>query len=159
MRRTFRSAAALVAVSLAMSAAVVGLTSGPAAAAGWCNQTVWVDEVYWPLDPTVDKVRIPSTGQDWPHAQCELDTGAQGAAVKQLQLSLNTCYKENLGTDGKFGTLTKAALKRAQIKEGMSTADRDGRYGPRTRDAIAHTGYGGPSAYCRYVDGPGGLGV
>jgi hypothetical protein len=157
LRKTLRIAVALATGSLAMSAVVVGVTAGPASAAGWCTTTTWVDEEWWPLDPVVDLVQIPSTGSGWPNASCEMYTGASGTAVRQLQLALNACYKERLTVDGSYGALTKAALKRAQTKEGMPSADRDGRYGPRTRDSIQHTGFGGANAYCRYVEGPGGM--
>lgn len=144
----------MAAASLTMTAGLIIGAAAPASAAGWCSTSVWVLEEWWPLVDPVYYVQVPSTSNtSYTYTNCEMDTGASGGGVKQLQRSLNACYGESLSVDGSYGSLTKAALKRAQTKEGMPTADRDGRYGPRTRDSIKHSG----SGVCRKVDIVGGM--
>lgn len=66
---------------------------------------------------------------------CNMVQGNVSQGVRQLQTTLNKCYGENLVEDGDFGSLTKAALIRAQQRAGTTA---DGIYGPNTRKAIKH---------------------
>lgn len=58
--------------------------------------------------------------------------GNSGAAVRQIQTSLNHCYGQNLTVNGIYGTLTSNAMKVAQGRLGIT---QDGVYGPQTRHA------------------------
>jgi peptidoglycan hydrolase-like protein with peptidoglycan-binding domain len=82
---------------------------------------------------------------------CWLASGNNNAAVRQLQIDINTCYGPDawsyggvnttgvrLSTDGSFGARTKAALIAVQRYESVSA---DGVYGPYTASAMAHPGY------------------
>jgi hypothetical protein len=76
---------------------------------------------------------------------CNMVRGTNSAAVRQLQRSMNVCYGEALRTDGDFGGLTEAALRRTQARSGAQV---DGQYGPNTRTHMKHEG--------NEVPGPGG---
>lgn len=60
---------------------------------------------------------------------CVLYQGVNNGAVTTLQKTLNACYGESLATDGSYGPLTKAAVKRAQQYHRISD---DGVAGPIT---------------------------
>ncbi|HZR43407.1 MAG TPA: peptidoglycan-binding domain-containing protein [Ktedonobacteraceae bacterium] len=77
-------------------------------------------------------VAVPSTSNNSGNFNCIDGIGNQGAAVKELQMSLNFCRKEHLTVDGIYGTLTSNAMKRAQQALGVP---QDGIYGPQTRRA------------------------
>lgn len=66
---------------------------------------------------------------------CRITTGSpkNNAAVRALQTNLNWCYGENLLVDGDFGSITAAALRRAQADEGILV---DGWYGNESRDNL-----------------------
>lgn len=66
---------------------------------------------------------------------CNMVQGNVSQGVRQLQTTLNKCYGEHLAEDANFGSLTRAALIRAQQKAGTAA---DGIYGPNTRRAINH---------------------
>lgn len=66
---------------------------------------------------------------------CNLVQGTYGEAVRQLQTTLNKCYKAGLVVDKSFGPATRSALIRAQQAAGTPA---DGEYGPNTRKAIRH---------------------
>ncbi|ERF73198.1 hypothetical protein EPUS_03039 [Endocarpon pusillum Z07020] len=74
---------------------------------------------------------------------CMMNNGAEGKGVKALQYSLNNCYtskpQDKLEEDGKYGSLTKAAVKAAQKRIG---ADQDGIYGPETKSKMSWYGKG-----------------
>ena len=73
---------------------------------------------------------IPSTSNNSGNFDCIDGIGNSGAAVKQIQTSLNHCYGQNLTVDGIYGTLTSNAMKVAQGRLGVT---KDGVYGPQTR--------------------------
>lgn len=75
---------------------------------------------------------IPSTSNNSGNFDCIDGIGNSGAAVKQIQTSLNHCYGQNLTVDGIYGTLTSNAMKVAQKRLGIT---QDGVYGPQTRKA------------------------
>jgi peptidoglycan hydrolase-like protein with peptidoglycan-binding domain len=58
-----------------------------------------------------------------------LRTGSRGEAVKTLQRNLNTVMQSNLGVDGDFGSLTKAAVEAFQRRFRLAV---DGEYGPQS---------------------------
>jgi Putative peptidoglycan binding domain len=59
--------------------------------------------------------------------------GAGADAIKALQRNLNYCYRTSLAVDGRYGSLTRAAVTRVQRLHGITA---DGVYGPRTRSAM-----------------------
>lgn len=75
---------------------------------------------------------IPSTSNNSGNFNCIDGIGNSGAAVRQIQTSLNHCYGQNLTVDGQYGTLTSNAMKVAQGRLGVP---KDGTYGPQTRGA------------------------
>jgi hypothetical protein len=79
-------------------------------------------------------VRVPAQNSGG-NVECILATGNQGEGVRQLQRSLNVCYRQGLTVDGIFGGNTRAALVRVQTSLRISA---DGGYGPQTRDAMVH---------------------
>ncbi|WP_433605096.1 peptidoglycan-binding domain-containing protein [Dactylosporangium sp. CA-139114] len=146
-----------IALATATAAAMSGITlvgtGGAAWAAGTCSTTYTFRTDYGSQTVTV---YVPSTGSTAASTTCDMGQGAQSAAVKTLQRTLNNCYYESLSVDGIFGANTKAALKRAQASEELRGNDVDGVYGPITRDSIMHyTSLGGHA--CKYWNGPGGL--
>lgn len=116
--------ASLVVGVLAIPTGLVAGTAGMASAATpTCNwvasyANAWVP--YYDGTSTVD---------------CNMVQGNVSQGARQLQTTLNKCYGEHLVEDGDFGSLTKAALMRAQQKAGTAV---DGVYGPNTRKAIKH---------------------
>ena len=58
-----------------------------------------------------------------------LSQGLRGEDVKTLQQLLNAKIKAGLETDGKFGPLTNAALRKYQAANSLAV---DGRCGPAT---------------------------
>lgn len=75
---------------------------------------------------------IPSTSNNSGNFDCIDGLNNQGAAVKQIQTSLNHCYGQNLTVDGIYGPLTQEAMQDAQATLGVP---QDGTYGPQTRHA------------------------
>jgi peptidoglycan hydrolase-like protein with peptidoglycan-binding domain len=71
---------------------------------------------------------------------CNMVQGDHSAGVKQLQHTMNVCYREHLAEDSDFGPATLAALIRTQNKVGTPA---DGQYGPNTRRAMKHQPIGG----------------
>lgn len=75
---------------------------------------------------------IPSTSNNSGNFDCIDGINNTGAAVKQIQTSLNHCYGQNLQVDGIYGMMTSNAMKVAQGRLGVT---QDGVYGPQTRHA------------------------
>lgn len=61
------------------------------------------------------------------------DFGAGTWAIMALQRNLNYCYHTSLAVDGRYGSLTRAAVTRVQRLHGITA---DGIYGPQTRSAM-----------------------
>lgn len=126
---------ATVAVTALISAAL--LPAAPAGAAlPTCSWHTLHEEAY-----------VPSVSTTNGSVNCVMGQGAQSTAVFQLQVSLNYCYGNNLGQDGIFGPLTRAALINAQRQAG---AVADGVYGPETRSKMLHRAIG-PIFGCKHV--------
>ncbi|MFD8263391.1 peptidoglycan-binding protein [Streptomyces griseoluteus] len=70
-----------------------------------------------------------------PSVNCNLVQGTNSVGVRQLQTTLNKCYRAGLVEDGDFGPATRNALINAQRAAGTPA---DGEYGPNTRKAIKH---------------------
>jgi Putative peptidoglycan binding domain len=87
-------------------------------------------------------VFVPTIGNDTHRDNCDLGVGNSGTAVTWLQTTLNYCYSAGLSVDGSYGSLTQAAVKKAQRAAGVSA---DGVYGPQTRNAIK---WGDASGQC-----------
>lgn len=64
---------------------------------------------------------------------CSLVVNNTGDGVRSLQRALNKCFGRGLAVDGRFGPLTRSALKYAQGVEGVSP---DGAYGPITASVL-----------------------
>jgi hypothetical protein len=62
-----------------------------------------------------------------------LQQGSTGAAVSALQMALNNHAGANLGTDGVFGPMTRAAVVSFQASQGLAT---DGVFGPASASAL-----------------------
>lgn len=62
-----------------------------------------------------------------------LKRGSKGAAVSQLQLALNACNAAGLSTDGSFGRGTEAAVKAFQASKNLGS---DGKVGSATKAAL-----------------------
>jgi peptidoglycan hydrolase-like protein with peptidoglycan-binding domain len=84
-------------------------------------------------DTTGNIVFIPTIGGDTHADNCQLGLGNDNNAVRFLQDTLNHCYSGKLSEDGIYGSLTQAAVKRAQSAVHITV---DGIYGPQTRDHI-----------------------
>jgi hypothetical protein len=132
-----RRRVAVVATVLGLAAGGVLVSASPAAAAtSTCNGNTFWWSAKWNKYLYVPVYRNSAGVQ---YRGCQLrqgDGGTGGAAhaVFALQQALNVCYNENLTTDSDFGAHTKAALIRAQKREGVSA---DGIYGPQTADYLA----------------------
>jgi peptidoglycan hydrolase-like protein with peptidoglycan-binding domain len=87
-------------------------------------------------------VFVPTVGNDTHNANCDLGVGNTGNGVSWLQTSLNYCYSAGLAVDGDYGSLTEAAVKKAQRAAGITV---DGVYGPQTR---ANIKWGDASGQC-----------
>lgn len=70
---------------------------------------------------------------DLPHRDPRNPFGDPAAAIKALQRNLNYCYGAGLTVDGRYGSLTRAAVQRVQRRHGIAV---DGIYGPQTRSAM-----------------------
>ncbi|SCE80783.1 Putative peptidoglycan binding domain-containing protein [Micromonospora coriariae] len=119
--RRFKVATAL-AVVVASATLPVVLTASPAAAAPQCVLALYYQNNY-----------VPGSGDLSPN--CTMGYGAYGNAVRELQRSLNTCYRKGLTVDGDFGGKTRDALKSVQ---GSLKISQDGVYGPQTARAMNH---------------------
>lgn len=77
---------------------------------------------------------LPTTASG--SANCYLAQGANSAAVRVLQDSLNSCMGANpvLAVDGDYGPATRNAVLAVQKKYGLT---RDGVYGAQTRGAMS----------------------
>lgn len=62
-----------------------------------------------------------------------LKRGSKGAAVSQLQMALNACNAAGLSTDGSFGRGTEAAVKAFQVSKNLGS---DGKVGAMTKAAL-----------------------
>ncbi|KAK4224219.1 zinc D-Ala-D-Ala carboxypeptidase [Podospora fimiseda] len=60
---------------------------------------------------------------------CIMGVGAKGSSVKSVQEAINKCYGGSFDTDGKYGELTKKAVKKMQKKIGVP---QDGIWGTNT---------------------------
>ncbi|MDQ7808646.1 peptidoglycan-binding domain-containing protein [Amycolatopsis sp. A133] len=119
-----RSVSAVMA--LLMAAVIVSVAApGIAQAAASCNSfTTYGSETA--------HVRVPSIGWDSGVIECELGRGNIGDAVRVLQVSMRSCYGQNIADDREFGPKTQQALRNVQNLLGVPS---DGRYGPQTRRA------------------------
>ncbi|BFU42018.1 peptidoglycan-binding domain-containing protein [Krasilnikovia sp. MM14-A1004] len=131
------------AAGLAAGAILVSAGSAQAAADPTCNVGFLS---YIPVHNL--KLYVPGFKYSDGHISrlCVLHPGDKGQAVFSLQQTLNMCYGEKLHLDEQFGPATKAALARAQHKEGISA---DGTYGPVTRSKLKFTHQNGD-----FVDTP-----
>ncbi|MEV0453679.1 peptidoglycan-binding domain-containing protein [Catellatospora methionotrophica] len=125
----------------ALLAGAVTLVATPAAAASTprCNSTL-----------QVGSLRVPAYRSSTLNTVfCVMPVGTTGAAVRQLQTSLNICYGQRLQVDGSYGWKTFNAVAAAQRAERM--ADVDGVYGPDTAVSIKHQNIHSPGAsWCGY---------
>lgn len=83
-------------------------------------------------------VTFPSAGT---RTTCEMGTwqgGAYNAGVVALQRALNACYLKGLTVDGRFGAKTRDAL--AAVQKAVGVKD-DGIYGPLTANAMRWPAY------------------
>ncbi|WP_203715713.1 peptidoglycan-binding domain-containing protein [Asanoa siamensis] len=129
---------AVVSAVVALAAGGVLGVAGPASAApATCNLHGYWWSSKWNKDLSVPVYR--NSSGVWVRG-CQLRQGdgptpaGTGSAIWGLQQALNMCYGEKLTQDRDFGALTKAALIRAQRREGISA---DGIYGPQTADHLA----------------------
>lgn len=149
MLKKFVAAIASVA-AIIIGVTGVGVAFAPAASAAYtvCNSKATSYDAYghYIIAPGVNG-RFGVT--------CYMAIGDTGAGVEVLQRTLNKCYGKSLVPDGIFGTLTKNALISAQAAAGIPTPDRDGEYGPQTRDALKWRHYrdsDGRFIYCSEPD-------
>ena len=133
-----------VAVATALAGTVVagGVTAAPAyAAAPRCNTAGFIPYIHGG-GGQLDVPLYSSGGSST--LLCVMSSGDRGSDVNQLQWTLNYCYGEHLALDSDFGSLTKAALIRAQRREGIAA---DGIYGPETALHTLHPWV--PNGGCR----------
>ncbi|MGW2936093.1 peptidoglycan-binding domain-containing protein [Streptomyces sp. NPDC001156] len=120
----------------ALTAATLGLSATPASAAEvHCANfttlqrggTIGGGELY---------IHKPSTTPESGNYNCVVARGDHNWAVRALQETLNTCYKQGIAEDSDFGPATEQAVKNAQTiingkfpSAGLSV---DGRFGPLT---------------------------
>ncbi|MEU8075923.1 peptidoglycan-binding domain-containing protein [Catellatospora citrea] len=125
--RGLKRAATAAATFTLMLVSVLTLVPSPANAAAtpYCNGTL-----------QASGLNVPAYVSKHSTVFCLMTVGTRGAGVKQLQTSLNRCYKQRLAVDGQYGPLTKAAVRAAQRSERMD--DQDGVYGPDTAVTIMH---------------------
>lgn len=129
--RVARAATALALAAGGLTAAIA--TAPPAAAAVHCND--WSRFQYGSTPYTV---LIPSVGNNTYQTNCVLSQGDyNNTAVWVLQLALNECYGQGLTHDSDYGAATRQAVVNVQTFHGFPPADRDGVYGPQTRNAMA----------------------
>lgn len=91
-------------------------------------------KVFWHYN-TAGKITYVKTFSDCPYAEPTVsikNIGASGNGVKWVQWHLNKCGAK-LTVDGKFGTLTKAAVINYQKAHGLAT---DGAVGAATRKSL-----------------------
>jgi len=108
-----------------------------------------------PFQPTGNEIYFPAYNHTeailaWPtpdyyvingygYWSCSLVKGSVGEGVRALQENLNFCYSAVIGPrldeDGRFGSLTKAALVRVQQYHAITA---DGEYGPQSARTIYH---------------------
>jgi hypothetical protein len=103
------------------------------------------------------RYEIPTIGNGTGNYTCGLVRNRNGlndvgAGVRSLQAQMNACYGPGagpsgsvdafspaLGVDGRFGSLTEAALRKVQTASGATptgTYRPDGEYGPQTRSKM-----------------------
>lgn len=149
-----RTFAAMMTLTLAVTAGLVGINAyaaAPASAAAYynCSASWWGAGTF----PARNGGRVyapqwvnQTTGGNatnrcymWA-GDASTNVGANGSAqVEVLQAALNRCYGQNLDVDGKFGWRTEQALKVAQrIEDNRVKRDIavDGKYGPETRQVL-----------------------
>ncbi|MEU8075963.1 peptidoglycan-binding domain-containing protein [Catellatospora citrea] len=143
-RGLLRAAAATAAAVLAMAALTV--TASPAqAATPRCNGYGYIVGTYyydWDIPAAMTSlapVANPGPSMQW---KCTMSPGANHMGVRALQDTLNKCYATVIGkplkVDGSYGSLTQAALAKAQKWHKIK---QDGIYGPQTAAAIYHSSY------------------
>jgi murein L,D-transpeptidase YcbB/YkuD len=135
MKKSWRT---LLWVSTIGASTLVPVVAGQSAASAAlipCNRAYYIQDAF-----------VPAIYPSFTPYKCQLRRGDTGEAVHQLQNTLDMCYGERLITDGEFGPLTEAALKRAQSRAGTTP---DGIYGPLTRNAIQHQS--GDGVHCHRV--------
>lgn len=73
---------------------------------------------------------IPTVYHGSGSTDCSMTVGAANFGVYFLQRALLYCYGQNIATDARFGSATRAALINAQRIHGIPY---DGVYGPQTK--------------------------
>lgn len=136
MRKTLRAALGTAVIIGASILGPAGTGASVASAARLSCNTVFILQDAW----------VPGFYPSFDPYNCELRRGDTGEAVKQLQNTMDICYREELVTDGQFGPATQAALRRVQAKAGTAA---DGIYGPNTRRAMLHQNTNGVT--CKHV--------
>lgn len=121
----------LLASALLICTSVLAPTSANAAGGGYCMKAISKHKA-----GTFASYIMPADSNN--NTACRLDQGATSNAVMALQYGLNgSCaVRAGLAVDGRFGPATKAALKSAQAKFGVTP---DGIYGPDTSRAFRWT--------------------
>lgn len=114
-------------VAMVMAFLAISMVTGPSVAHAQASCGGTTDHVSANFDAA-----IPSTSNNSGNFNCIDGIGNQGAAVTELQNSMNFCRGEHLSVDGIYGSLTAAAMMRAQRALGVPA---DGVYGPQTRHA------------------------
>ncbi|HEX8348041.1 MAG TPA: peptidoglycan-binding domain-containing protein [Actinoplanes sp.] len=119
--RSSRKRATALATMLVATSGVAVFTGGAAQAAPpTCTRSATVGGQTNPI-----RVPVSSGGS----TTCQLTVGNSGAGVRALQDALLSCYNQRIEIDGDFGNATKAALRTAQTRIGVTS---DGIYGPNT---------------------------
>ncbi|GGQ84795.1 peptidoglycan-binding domain-containing protein [Couchioplanes azureus] len=78
-------------------------------------------------------VPIPSITRNGGESNCILGVGSSGTGVKVLQDALVRCYGQGIERDGQYGPATRDAVANVQRFYGLTV---DGTYGPDTRGAM-----------------------
>lgn len=138
MRQVARTAVSVVAAASMVAASLLVTASPASAATPRCNSTM-----------QIGVLRVPAYKSTHSTVFCVLPVGSAGAAVRQLQTTLNICYGQRLQVDGSYGWKTFNAVAAAQRAERMS--DVDGVYGPDTAMSIKHQNiYKSGASWCGY---------
>lgn len=160
-----RRTAAVLAAGLTVAVLTVVTASPASAAAPRCDGEGERLEMSSPYLPTGNTIFFPAYNHEervvgWPapdypvtlghgYWSCSLVRNSVGEGVRALQQNLNFCYVGIIGPrleeDGQFGSLTKAALARAQRYHGIQD---NGEYGPQSARTLYH----------KVVDPTGGVG-
>ncbi|MFF3558529.1 peptidoglycan-binding protein [Streptomyces sp. NPDC002574] len=119
----------------ALTAATLGLSATPASAAEVHCANFTTLQRGGTIDGGSLYIHRPSTTPESGNYNCVVARGDHNWAVRALQETLNTCYKQGLKEDSDFGPATEQAVRNVQIAlnntwhAGLSE---DGRFGPLT---------------------------